>query len=62
MAILKTKNRKVEIKDGDSISNASEELGVLMACKDGTCKECIIKVVEGMENLSELTEWMETPP
>lgn len=46
----------MQVNDGDSIASAAEKLGVLVACGDGTCKECIIKVLNGMENLSELTE------
>lgn len=56
MAILKIKNKKIEVNDGDYLTDAAERLGVLVACRDGTCGECIIKVIKGMENLSELTD------
>jgi len=45
-----------EIKDGEAIRPAAEELGVLFGCEDGICGTCMIDVVEGEENLSELTQ------
>jgi len=56
MAKIKMDEREVKIKDGNLIGNASEELGVIIACSDGTCGVCKIEVVEGMENLNEVNE------
>jgi len=49
-------NEEKEIQDGSSIKNAAEELGVLFGCEDGLCGTCMIDVVEGEENLSNLTQ------
>tara|TARA_Y100000310_G_C20378039_1_gene666696 strand:+ start:395 stop:658 length:264 start_codon:yes stop_codon:yes gene_type:complete len=45
-----------EVKDGEKIKDALEEMDVLIACADGTCGVCKIEVLEGMENLSEINE------
>ena len=45
-----------EIKDGENIKDACEDMGVPFQCTDGICGTCMIDVVEGEENLSELTE------
>lgn len=52
---LKT-GKSVEIKDGDKIRDAVEKLGVPFGCEEGICGTCMIDVVEGENNLSELTE------
>ena len=51
----KTKE-SIEVKDGEKIRNAVEELGVPFCCTNGICGTCMIDVVEGEENLSELTQ------
>ena len=48
--------RAKEISDGGKIKLAAEELGVLFGCEDGVCGTCMIDVVSGEENLSELTQ------
>lgn len=56
MAIVKTNDNHLELADGDQIRDACEELGVLFSCRSGWCGTCMIDIVEGEENLSELTE------
>lgn len=56
MAILKTDGKQVEVPDGYPIRDAGEELGVPFGCRSGLCGTCKIDIVEGEENLSELTE------
>lgn len=56
MAILKANTNQVELPDGAPIRDAAEELGVPFGCRSGLCGTCRIDVVEGEENLSELTE------
>ena len=51
----KTKISK-EVKDGEKIMTAAEEMGVLFGCEDGICGTCMIDVVRGEKNLSELTQ------
>lgn len=48
--------KEIEIKDGVSITEACEKLGVSIACNEGVCGVCKINILEGEENLSELTE------
>lgn len=45
-----------EIKDGELIREKAEELGVPFGCEEGICGTCMIDILEGEENLSELTE------
>jgi ferredoxin len=45
-----------EVPDGEPIASACEEAGVPFACTEGVCGTCIIEVVEGMENLSPVTQ------
>ena len=52
---VKTKISK-DIKDGDKIKNAAEEMGVLFGCEDGICGTCMIDVVKGEKNLSDITQ------
>lgn len=45
-----------KLKNGEKIRDACEELGVPFSCTNGICGTCMIDIVEGKENLSELTE------
>ena len=45
-----------EIPDGSEIQEACDELGVPFQCTDGICGTCMIDILKGEENLSELTE------
>ncbi|HLD79216.1 MAG TPA: 2Fe-2S iron-sulfur cluster-binding protein [Candidatus Nanoarchaeia archaeon] len=56
MALVKTNDTNIEVVDGHPIRDACEELGVLFGCREGLCGTCMINIVEGEENLSELTE------
>ena len=49
-------DKEIEVKDGNDIKEACEELGVIIACADGTCGVCKVDVEEGMENLNEINE------
>lgn len=55
MAILIRDDKRVEIKDGDSIVNACKELDISFGCKSGLCGTCNIIVLEGTDNLSNRT-------
>ena len=48
--------KSIELKEGDSIRESVEKLGVPFGCEDGICGTCMIDIIEGDENLSELTE------
>lgn len=58
MAKLKFDNTgdEVEIEDGEKIAEFCEEAGVPFACTEGVCGTCVIEVVDGHENLSEVTQ------
>jgi len=45
-----------EILDGESISKICQQAGVRFDCNTGVCGSCHIKILEGAENLSELTQ------
>lgn len=49
-------DKEKEVKEGDSIIDACDELGVPFACKEGVCGSCRIDILEGENNLSNLTE------
>ncbi len=50
------KDNKKEVKDGESITQACEELGVAFGCYAGDCGLCKIEILEGEDNLNDLTE------
>ncbi len=56
MATIEMDGKTEEVKDGDPIKDACEKLGVPFGCQDGACGVCNIEVLEGKENLTELTE------
>lgn len=56
MAIVKGEGKEIEVKDGDNIKQACEDIGVPFGCEDGICGVCKVEIVNGQENLSEITE------
>ncbi len=56
MAILKLKDQEVEVADGSPTIDAAEELGVPFGCSAGVCGACEVEVLEGMDNLDELSD------
>jgi len=56
MAKVIYNNQEEEIKDNSKIIETCEKLGVPFSCYSGVCHICKIKVIEGMQNLSVLTE------
>lgn len=58
MSVIKNFKTKeeVEVSDGKPIEEACEKLGVPFGCEGGVCGSCMVDVVDGEENLSELTE------
>ncbi len=58
VAILKNSKtgKAKEISDGENIRHAAEILGVEFNCKNGICGTCMIDIVKGEENLSQLTQ------
>ena len=56
MAKIILEEKEVTVKDGDSTVAGCEEMGIPFACQDGLCGTCRTVVLEGMENLTDLTE------
>jgi len=55
--IIRTKTgQEIEVKDGISIKDACEKLGVPFGCHNGICGTCMVHIEKGEENLSSLTE------
>jgi ferredoxin len=55
IAKLKTLSRSIEVKVNSSIVKAAEELGVQFGCYQGVCGMCKISILEGENNLNDLT-------
>ena len=54
--IFENSDEEVEVADGQEIVEACEEQGVPFACTEGVCGTCVIEVVEGMDNLTPITQ------
>ena len=54
--IYKKTGVEKDVEDGEKIKIGAEELGVLFGCEDGLCGTCMIDVVSGENNLSEITQ------
>ncbi|MDP3758124.1 MAG: 2Fe-2S iron-sulfur cluster binding domain-containing protein [Candidatus Daviesbacteria bacterium] len=48
--------KEINVKDKEPIKDACEKLGVPFSCTEGICGTCMIEIVDGQENLSELTQ------
>ena len=59
MASIEYEGKVTEVPDGDELQETCEDMGVPFACTSGICGTCMIDIVEGEDNLTELTE-MET--
>lgn len=56
ISIDEDQTEEFDLKDGSSIAEACESAGVPFACTEGVCGTCIIQVIDGHENLSELSD------
>lgn len=45
-----------ELPPGERLQPTCEDMGVPFACTEGICGTCVVEVVEGMENLSSMTQ------
>ncbi len=54
--IFSDTGKEINVKDEGQIKDACEKLGVPFSCAEGICGTCMIDIVEGQENLSELTQ------
>ena len=56
MAKLIIDGEEHELPDGSRIDAVCESVGIPFCCNSGVCGTCKIEVLEGAENLNELTE------
>jgi len=53
--IFQGTDESVELSDGEPIREACENAGLPFACSGGLCGTCIVRIIDGYENLSEPT-------
>ncbi len=53
---VKNTGETVDVPDGAQLDTLDGKSSVLFACKSATCGSCMVKVLEGMENLEEPNE------
>ena len=56
MAKLVLNGDEIEVEENVKIVDAIEEAGVPIGCSNGVCGTCEVEVIEGMNNLNEMTE------
>jgi len=56
MAKIISDEKEIAIEDGMPIKQACKKLEVPFSCEDGLCGTCLIKIKEGMKNLTDITE------
>jgi len=49
-------NLEIEIPDGSKLDELEGKSTVLFACKSASCGSCLVRVVEGAENLEQPNE------
>ena len=56
MAKLVLNDDEIEVEENVRIVDSIEEAGVPIGCSNGVCGTCEVEIIEGMENLNEMTE------
>ena len=56
MAKLVLNGDEIEVPENEKFVDQIEEAGVPIGCSNGVCGTCEVEVLEGMENLNEMTE------
>ncbi|MFQ5531528.1 MAG: 2Fe-2S iron-sulfur cluster-binding protein [Candidatus Nanoarchaeia archaeon] len=54
--IVHKNGEAIGVKDGSSLKDPCESLGVLFACEDGICGTCMIDIISGEDNLTEVSD------
>ena len=55
--IFENNGQEFDLEDGSNIIEPCEKVGIPFACGyEGICGSCLVEVVEGKENLDELTQ------
>ena len=55
---IKTDYKTVEVPHGSALIDMCEEhdTSILFGCRDGACGACMIRVIEGKENISKMDD------
>ncbi len=55
---ITTDSKTIDVADGYALIDLSEEhdTSILFGCRDGACGACMVKVLEGAQNLSPMQE------
>jgi|APGre2960657505_1045072.scaffolds.fasta_scaffold145312_2 2Fe-2S ferredoxin len=55
---IKTDNKTIEVTQGYAMIDLCEDhdTSILFGCRDGACGACMIRVLEGVENLSPIRD------
>ncbi len=53
---VKETKKEVEVPEGARLRDYCDELGIPVSCTDGICGTCMVDVLKGEENLSDLTQ------
>jgi|TARA_Y100000310_G_scaffold140092_1_gene139451 ferredoxin len=56
MVDLTIGDEKFEVKEGNEIIEECTKASIPFGCQDGMCGTCVIDVLDGKENLGELTQ------
>jgi len=54
--IFDESNEEIDLPENSPITEVCEEEGVPFACTEGVCGTCVIRVLEGHENLTKPTQ------
>ncbi|MDD9951693.1 MAG: 2Fe-2S iron-sulfur cluster-binding protein [Zetaproteobacteria bacterium] len=55
---IRTDDKTIDVESNYPLINLSEEhdTSILFGCRDGACGACMVRVLEGSENLSQMEE------
>ena len=56
MAKLILNGEDLEVPENEKFVDQIEEAGVPIGCSNGVCGTCEVEILDGMQNLNELTE------
>lgn len=56
MAKLIIDQQEFDLPDNSSIAEVCEQAGIPFNCNNGVCSSCQIKILEGVDQLNDLTE------
>ena len=49
-------SEEIEVEDNSAMKSGCMKLGIPFSCSKGTCGTCMVKIVEGKENLEEMND------